>query len=81
MFTTVRKSATTRIAFLAIEIRLNRTLIPRFNIDYVCPDLQNLDSELVSRNTRIREEGHFPQIATDIGTADTNTMNPHEGFA
>jgi len=43
-------------------------------------DLSNLNPQFVTRNAWEREKGELAQIAPNVRTANTNTVNPHESF-
>src|SRR3954470_20748982 len=70
-----------RKAVLAIDIRLDRTTISRFDVCDPLPHRDNFDAKLVPRNTRITIERHFAEVAAEIRAADANPMHADQGFA
>jgi hypothetical protein len=63
-FTAIRMTATAGIALLAIDIGLHCAVISDGDRGNIASDSNDFDTEFMTRNARIAEEGHFAQIAT-----------------
>jgi hypothetical protein len=64
-----------------VHIGLYTACIARLNILHIWTDLEHLDAQFMTWNTRECEEGKFAQVATDIGPADAHPMGSNQGLA
>ena len=81
MLTTVGMATSACITRLAIDIRLHRATIAGRHIVDATPHLEHGDPKFVPRNSRVLEERHFAEIASNVCAADANGMNLNERFA
>src|SRR5688572_17257913 len=80
-FAAVSTSRSACVTLLAVHVRLDRTSVADLHPHHILPDLHDLDAKLVPRNPRIAEKWHLPQIAGNIGAANTHPANPHQGLS
>jgi hypothetical protein len=74
-------ASTTRIALLAIDIRLNRTAIPRRDILNTLHHCQHFYSKLMTGDARVAEKWHLSEIAAVVRATNADAMDAHECFA
>jgi hypothetical protein len=65
---------------LAIDIGLDGAAVADFYIGDIGANFQNLHSEFVTRNARIAEERHLPQVSRKIRAANPDSMNANKYF-
>jgi hypothetical protein len=75
--TTIGCTFATGVALAAVHIRLDRTMLTGLDIGHVTPDFEYLDSKLMAGNSWIPEEGHLPKITADIGSTNSDAMDPN----
>src|SRR5256885_1883942 len=80
LFTAIGVSSAARVAHLAVDIRRDGTSISGRHVFDVGGHSDHFDTEFVSRDARIAEEGHFTEIAGQIGAANADAMNAHQGL-
>ena len=81
VFAAIGVAATARGTFLAIDIGLDRTAVARFDVRHVRTDRDDFHAEFVSRNARVTEERHLPEVTGNIGSANADAMHAHQCFA
>ena len=65
---------------LAIDVRLDRTMISFGNVGDPIAHLQHLDPKLVAGDSWVAEKRHFPQESADIRATNADAMHTDEGF-
>jgi hypothetical protein len=75
LFTAVGLSVDARATGTTIQIGLDATAVTTSDIGYVSANLEHFNPKLVSENSRVLNEGHLAQVATQIGAANTDGMN------
>ena len=81
LLTAIGQSATAGVALLAVDIRLDRTVVAGADVGDAVADLKHLDAQLMARDARVAEERHLAQIATNISPADADLVDAHQGLA
>src|SRR5208282_2937623 len=68
-------------AALAVQVRLHRTAVARLDVRHAGADVQDLDAKLVAGDARVAVKGHLAEIAADVGAADADAVDAHQGIA
>jgi hypothetical protein len=77
-FTAVGPTATAGEAGRVIDVRFDRTLVAGFDIRHSGAGRHNFHSQFVTGDSWIGIERHFPQVATDVGPANSDSMDPDQ---
>ena len=77
----IRVSSTTRVAVLAVDVRLNGAAVAGLDVCYAITHGDNFHAQLVPGNPRIGEERHLAEVAAVIRAADADSMYAHARFA
>ena len=77
---TVGMASLTGGAVLAIDVRLDRTMISFGDVGDPIAHLQHLDPKLVARDSWIAEKGHFTKESADIRATNADAMHTDERF-
>jgi len=77
----VSAAARTRVALTTIQIRLDRATVSRKYVRHVRADVSDLDSELVTKDSGIREERLLASPRVKVRAADADSPHTHAGTA
>ena len=78
IFAAVGETTAAGRTFLAVDIRLDRTTVARFHMDYVRSHGHDFHPQFMARNPRIAVKWHFTQIPTIVSPANADSMNPYQ---
>src|ERR1044072_6201931 len=78
---TIRVPAQTRVAMLAINIRLDRTTIPNAHIRHSRPNRDHFNTQFVPWNPRIAIERLLAEITAQVRAANADPLHTHGRFA
>src|SRR5581483_9611079 len=78
--TTIRLATTARRATTTMKIRLNSAAHPRTQFLHLRTDLHNLDPQLVTQDTRIREKGLLSAKRVKIRTTYPDLPNTNQSL-
>jgi hypothetical protein len=65
----------------AVDVGFDRAAIAGFEAVRFGAGIDDLDAELVTQNARVVEERLFAGEGVEVGAADADAVNAHEGFA
>ena len=77
----VGEAAATAVARLAVDVGLDRAMVARLDVRHARADGEDLDAELMTRNTRVGVERHLTEIAAVVGAADADAVDAHDRLA
>jgi len=80
VFAAIGEAAAAGVAFLAVEVRFDGAAVTRADMAYVFTDGNNLDAEFVSWDPGVGEEGHFAEVAAEVGATDPHAVDADEDF-
>src|SRR5688572_6040212 len=80
-FAAIGKPPPAGIALLAIDIRLYRASISHLQLSYPFTCFKNLHAEFMAWNSRVTKKRHLPEKTTNIGPANTHTVNSNKNFS
>jgi hypothetical protein len=68
-------------AFAAVHVRLDRATVAGFQAVRIIARFDHLDSEFVTKHAWVAEEGLTAGKGMQIGTANTDPVDTHQGVA
>jgi hypothetical protein len=71
-------AATAGVTLLAVDVGLDGAAIARLDVGHVFADFENLDPEFVTGDAGVGKEGHFAEVAPEIGAADSDAIDADE---
>jgi hypothetical protein len=74
VFTTVGEASFACVALLTIEIGFNRAAVAGLHVGNARASAEDFHPEFVTRYARVRKEGHFAQVAPQIGAANSHAF-------
>ncbi len=81
VFAAVDVASLAGMAFPAVEVGLDGTPVSGVDAGYSRAHGEDFHAEFVSGNARITVKRHFPEIPTEVGTANPDAMHLDERFA
>ena len=77
----VGQSDAARITGRVIDVWFHTASVSLLQMIDAGPDADYFNSQLVSGDPGITKKGHFTQISTEVGPANSHPMNPYLSFS
>jgi hypothetical protein len=79
-FATVGSALLAGMAAATVQVGLHGAAVAYFEMAHVWTDGDDFNTQLMSKDARIFDEGHFAHKGADVSAADTDGADGDEGF-